>query len=324
MRSRLSCVLLAAGLVACGSNLPPPEPPRPAPAAREEAPAPAPEPAPEAPSTPLYVPVQPLEPLPVEAPPPPKPDPNAPADLKTPPADADHAASGLISKVLTPGTGTEHPRPADQVTVHFTGWMQNGIKFDSSVDTGKPVEYQLDRMIRGWIQGIQMMVTGEKRRFWVPGSLAYGDEPRRFGQPYGTLVFDVELLSFKHPPEPPEVPADLNAPPADAVHTKSGIVYKVLRQGTGKVHPSARSTVVVHYSGWSLDGRMFDSSVVRGEPATFPLNRVIRGWTEGVQLMVVGEKARFWIPSLLAYGDNPGGDSPAGRLVFDIELIAIK
>jgi FKBP-type peptidyl-prolyl cis-trans isomerase len=297
--------------------------PRPAPAAPEEA-APAPEPVPEAPPPRASEPVQPLEPLPVEAPPPPKPDPSAPADLKTPPADAEQAASGLVSKVLTPGSGAEHPRRDDVVTVHFTGWMQNGIKFDSSVDAGKPVEYQLDRMIRGWIEGIQLMVTGEKRRFWVPGNLAYGDEPRRFGQPFGTLVFDVELLSFKHAPEPPQVPADLKAPPADAVHTRSGIVYRVLQKGTGKVHPGARSTVVVNYSGWSLDGRMFDSSVARGEPATFPLNRVIKGWTEGVQLMVVGEKARFWIPSLLAYGDNPGGDSPSGTLVFDIELVAIK
>jgi len=77
----------------------------------------------------------------------------------------------------------------------------------------------------------------------------------------------------------------------------------------------------VHYSGWTTDGKMFDSSVTRGEPASFALNQVISGWTEGVQLMVEGEKARFWIPENLAYKGQPG--APAGMLVFDVELLSI-
>ncbi|MBN2360341.1 MAG: FKBP-type peptidyl-prolyl cis-trans isomerase, partial [Deltaproteobacteria bacterium] len=80
----------------------------------------------------------------------------------------------------------------------------------------------------------------------------------------------------------------------------------------------------VHYTGWTTDGKMFDSSVARKETIVFPLNGVIKGWTEGVQLMVPGEKSRFWIPANLAYGENPGGGRPGGMLVFDIELIAIK
>ena len=79
--------------------------------------------------------------------------------------------------------------------------------------------------------------------------------------------------------------------------------------------------MTVHYTGWTTDGKMFDSSVARGEPATFPLNGVIKGWTEGVQLMVEGEKTRFWIPEPLAYG---GRRAPFGMLVFDIELLKIK
>jgi peptidylprolyl isomerase len=78
----------------------------------------------------------------------------------------------------------------------------------------------------------------------------------------------------------------------------------------------------VHYSGWTTNGELFDSSVQRGEPATFPLNKVIPGWTEGVQMMVVGEKRRFWIPVQLAYNNQPG--MPKGMLVFDVELLAIK
>ena len=82
--------------------------------------------------------------------------------------------------------------------------------------------------------------------------------------------------------------------------------------------------MVVHYSGWTTDGKMFDSSVARGEPTSFPLNRVIAGWTEGLQLMEAGEKTRFWIPGKLAYGDKPRGGAPGGTLVFDVELLEVK
>ncbi len=116
-------------------------------------------------------------------------------------------------------------------------------------------------------------------------------------------------------------PDDVAAAPADAETTASGLASKVLEAGSGSVHPTATSNVTVHYTGWTTDGRMFDSSVARGQPSMFPLNRVIRGWTEGVQLMVVGEKRRFWIPEELAYG---GRRDPRGMLVFDVELIAIQ
>jgi FKBP-type peptidyl-prolyl cis-trans isomerase len=118
-------------------------------------------------------------------------------------------------------------------------------------------------------------------------------------------------------------PADVAAPPADAKKTSSGLAYKVLKPGSGTTHPRATDTVEVHYSGWTTDGKLFDSSVARGEPASFPLNGVIAGWTEGLQLMVAGEKARFWIPAKLAYGDRPRGGAPAGTLVFDVELLSI-
>src|SRR5215510_5448630 len=116
-------------------------------------------------------------------------------------------------------------------------------------------------------------------------------------------------------------PSDVAAPPKDAQKTSSGLASKVIKPGTGKEHPKATSQVTVHYTGWTTDGKMFDSSVVRGQPATFPLDRVIKGWTEGVQLMVVGEKRRFWIPEKLAY---EGKQAPYGLLVFDVELIKIE
>jgi len=126
------------------------------------------------------------------------------------------------------------------------------------------------------------------------------------------------------PPTTPAVPPDVKAPPADATKTPSGLAYRVLEKGKGSRHPAPTARVRVHYSGWTTDGKMFDSSVTRGQPAAFALNRVIAGWTEGVQLMVEGEKTRFWIPGNLAYGDNPRPGAPAGMLVFDIELLAIE
>jgi FKBP-type peptidyl-prolyl cis-trans isomerase len=117
-------------------------------------------------------------------------------------------------------------------------------------------------------------------------------------------------------------PADVAAPPADATTTSTGLASKVLKPGTGTNHPSARSRVKVHYSGWTTDGKMFDSSVTRNEPITFGLNQVIPGWTEGVQLMVEGETRRLWIPEKLAYAGAPG--APKGMLVFDVELIRIE
>jgi len=128
----------------------------------------------------------------------------------------------------------------------------------------------------------------------------------------------------KEKEDPLKAPADVAAAPADAEKTASGLKSKVIKKGTGKKKPSATDTVTVHYSGWTTDGKLFDSSHKRKQKASFPLNRVIKGWTEGLQLMVVGEKRRFWIPAELAYGNNPGGGRPGGLLVFDVELFEIK
>ncbi len=370
----------------------------------------------------------------------------APADVQAAPKDAEKTASGLVSKLISEGTGTEHPAAADTVTVHYSGWTTDGKLFDSSVKRGQPTSFPLKGVIKGWTEGVQLMVEGEKRRFWIPAGLAYGENPGG-GRPGGMLVFDIELISIKKGPKapaltapadaqktgagasmqvitkgtgaaspkaadtvsvnlalwsadgdllqstaqqgepaevpldkfrigglseaiqtmvngekrvvwipaklafggetppgapagglvvevelvsfkagvpPPAAPADVAAAPADAQKTDSGLASKVISEGTGKDHPKATDTVSVHYSGWTTDGKLFDSSVTRGEPTSFPLNQVIKGWTEGVQLMVKGEKRRFWIPAGLAYGENPGGGAPGGTLVFDIELLDIR
>jgi peptidylprolyl isomerase len=117
-------------------------------------------------------------------------------------------------------------------------------------------------------------------------------------------------------------PADVAAPPADAETTASGLATKVIKAGKGTVHPGPTDSVKVHYTGWTTDGKMFDSSVLRNTPISFRLNQVIPGWSEGVQLMVEGEKRRLWIPAKLAYEGHP--DKPQGTLVFDVELIKIE
>ncbi len=239
--------------------------------------------------------------------------PPAPADVAAPPADAQKTASGLATKVVKPGTGTNHPGKDDAVTIDYTAWTPDGKMLDSSVERGKPATLLVKRMLPGMSEGVQLMVPGETRMMWIPQSLAYKGQQ---GKPIGMLVFQVTLVDI-----PTRAPADVKRPPADATRTKSGLVYQVLTPGEGRRHPKSADEVTVHYTGWTTDGKVFDSSVMRGQPSSFRLNQVIPGWTEGVQLMVEGEKARFWIPEDLAYR---GKQPPFGTLVFDIELIRIQ
>lgn len=238
-----------------------------------------------------------------------------PPDVASPPPGAERTPSGLASMVLEPGDGDARPRSQDIVLVDYTGWTTDGEMFDSSVARGEPAGLRLETLIPGWREGIQLMVTGEKRRFWIPEALAYAGADDR---PQGMLVFEVELIRFERR-TPAEVPPDVAAPPADAEEDASGIFTKVIAAGDGLTSPTARSTVTVHYTGWTTDGAMFDSSIPGGKPIAFPLSGVIKGWREGLKLMVAGETRRMWIPEKLAYKGQRG--KPQGMLVFDVELL---
>ncbi len=245
----------------------------------------------------------------------------APPDVGAPPRDAERNEYGLASKVLKPGTGTVKPTTLDRVVVHYAGWTKDGKLIDSSVERNTPSNFGVNQVIGGWTQGLQLMVVGERRRFWIPAKLAYGEHPPS-GAPAGDLTFDIELLEIA---STPETPPDVSQAPPDATTTPSGLAYKFLKKGSATAHPTPTSRVTVHYSGWTTNGVIFDSSVARGSPSSFGLDQVIKGWSEGVQLMVVGDKARFWIPADLAYGDSPKrAGAPAGMLVFDIELLDVK
>jgi len=212
----------------------------------------------------------------------------APPDLGAPPNDAVKSSTGLISKTLKPGTSDEKPIATDVVTVNYTGWREC----------------------------VMLMTIGETRRCWVPQALAYNG---RAGRPTGTVVFDIELIDFR--PSPLIAPPDVKGPPDDAKRTPSGLAYKVLRPGKGTRSPSPFSQVSVHYTGWTTEGRMFDSSVPSGMPRSMRLDEVIKGWSEGVPMMTEGERMRLWVPEKLAY---EGKSDPKGMLVFDIELVAIQ
>jgi len=244
----------------------------------------------------------------------------APPDVAFPPADALSTPGGVHYKFLAESNG-DKPDPWDHVTVDYTGWTTDGNMFDSSILRGQTATFPLNGVIKGWQEGLQVMGIGSKVRLWIPGELAYGDQP---GRPNGMLVFDVELHAIKKGTKPPEAPEDVAAAPADALKTATGLRYKSLSPPTSMGHPNARSQVTVHYSGWTTDGKLFDSSLLRGQPATFGLNQVIPGWTEGLQKMQPGEKMRFWIPGRLAYGDTPQAGRPYGTLVFDVHLIRFR
>jgi peptidylprolyl isomerase len=237
-----------------------------------------------------------------------------PPDLNAPPADAQKSEDGLISKQLAAGTAGEHPGTSDFIHLRYAVWKASDGSVVDFTRNDLPTFIEMSKLLPGMREMFMLMTPGEKRRAWIPPSLGAGKIAAN-----ETFVVDGELVDVVHPPT---TPPDVAAPPADGTKTPSGLTYKILRPGTGTKHPGKRGTVTVHYSGWTTDGQMFDSSVVRGEPIEFSLDAVIPGWTEGLQLMTEGEQIRFWIPEKIAYKGQKG--KPAGMLVFDVELVKVK
>jgi FKBP-type peptidyl-prolyl cis-trans isomerase len=242
------------------------------------------------------------------------PGPKPPPDVATVPDDAIKTKDGLASKVTQKGTGKVHPQPNDGVRVNYSIWQRDGKLLDASKD--KPVVRPVAGTTEGWTEGVELMVVGEKRTLWIPAALA---APPRPGPPPMDITIVVELVEIL---AGPKTPPDVKGPPKDAVVEKDGLATKILTKGTGTVHPTKTSGVTVQYAGWTTDGKLFDSSYARGEPATFPVGGVIPGWSEALQLMVEGEKRRVWVPEELAYTGQPG--RPKGMLVFDVELLKIS
>ena len=251
------------------------------------------------------------------------PAPAIPDNVATPPGNAETLKSGIKLVVVRPGTGKDKVRPFDTVTFNYTGWDPTGRMLDTTELRKSPVEAPPYKQPVAMTEVLTQMTAGERIRFWVDASkMTSGGKPVG-GVTQGLLCYELEVLQVvKAPHEPPLAPTDVAKPPADAKKTAKGVFYRVLKAGKGDgKHPTATDTVKVHYTGWTTDGKMFDSSELRGAPATFGLGSVVAGWTDGLQVMTVGERTRFWIPEAMAYKGAPG--KPAGMLVFEVELLEI-
>ena len=250
------------------------------------------------------------------------PAPAIPDDVGKPPATATTSPTGLKSVVLTPGTGKTKARQFDNVTYMFTVWDSSGKMLDSSSNRDRATTVAPYKESPALNEILTSMTTGERARFWVDAERTAGNG-RVVPGAQGVMCYEVEVQQIaKAEHEPPPAPPDVAKPPADAKKSPKGVFYRVLKAaGKDTQHPAGNDTVKVHYTGWTTDGRMFDSSVLRGEKATFNLKGVVAGWTDGIPLMTVGDQFRFWIPEPLAYKGAPG--KPKGMLVFDVELFEI-
>jgi peptidylprolyl isomerase len=234
-------------------------------------------------------------------------------------------ASGLEYTEVIEGNG-EQPQPGEIVSVHYTGKLQDGTVFDSSVSRGEPIRFPLGigMVIPGWEEGIALMRQGGKAILTIPPDLAYG--PQGSGDvipPNATLIFDVELLDITA--GSPNAPAPVDE--ARYQTTEQGLQYVDLVQGEGP-SPSNGQLVSVHYTGWLEDGTKFDSSIDRGEPFTFNvgMGQVIAGWDLGVKTMQVGGTRQLRIPGELAYGERGAGGviPPNATLIFEVELLEVE
>ena len=235
-------------------------------------------------------------------------------------------ASGLQYTEVSAGAG-DAPIAGDIVSVHYTGTLTNGVVFDSSYGRGQPIQFPLGQgqVIPGWDEGIALMKKGGKAKLTIPPALAYGAAGAGgVIPPNATLIFDVELVDIRK-----GAPAAATVVEAgDYITTTNGLKYYDFVVGDGAAPTTGRS-VVVHYTGWLLEGGKFDSSLDRGEPFTFNIGagQVIRGWDEGVMSMKVGGKRQLVIPPELGYGSRGAGGGiipPNATLVFEVELLEVK
>src|SRR5262249_23555275 len=151
----------------------------------------------------------------------------------------------------------------------------------------------LRKAMPGIAEAMKTMVVGEKLRAWLPGRLTFQPREPDEPAPHDDLTFDLQLAEILHPPP---TPVDLNKPPKSAVRTPSGLAFRVLEKGTGSEHPTEKSRVTIHFSGWKRDGTLIDTTKMTGHPAVYSLSDVMMGWREGISHMVVGDTARIWIP----------------------------
>ncbi len=229
------------------------------------------------------------------------------------PANAVESASGfnyLVLQAVKLGTASIKP---DFFEYKVTLWNKNESGKFISKESGvlranfKTISKSSPALARAAL----LSPVGEMRRWWF----SVADKPEQ------TQIIDLTVLGNV---DPTPVPSDVSDVPASASKTASGLAYRVIKKGTGTGHPTLQSMITIDYSGWTPDGKLFDSSVTRGEKAVFPLNGLISGWKEGLTLMSPGDTYRFWIPGHLAYDSIPNANGPKGMLVFDVTLYSFE
>ena len=233
---------------------------------------------------------------------------------------------GVIVEDFVIGDGLE-AEAGVEVSVHYTGRLDDGTVFDTSHKRNRPFVFPVGRgrVIKGWDLGVPGMKVGGKRRLTIPAELAYGDRSKPNIPAGSRLTFDIELVSVTPPPPPPKGD-DAYTGAAARTELEGGLVIEEFAAGQGDLVASNGDKVAVHYTGRLDDGTVFDSSVPRKEPISFVLGtgRVIKGWDLGIAGMKVGSLRRLTIPAELAYGDRAKGKIPANsRLTFTVELMSI-
>jgi peptidylprolyl isomerase len=232
-------------------------------------------------------------------------------------------ASGVKIEITHKGNGIK-PAEGDKVTVHYTGRLTDGTRFDSSVDRNSPFSFNVGtgQVIQGWDEAFLELQQGDKAIITIPPDAGYGSRAVGSIPANSTLVFEVELLSVK--PKIKAIPYDVSG--KDTQKLPSGLEYIMIKNGSGK-QAAAGAMVSVHYSGYLSDGSLFDSSVERGEPIEFRLGegRVIQGWEQGIGLLKVGSQCRLIIPYPLGYGEQgyPPVIPAKSTLIFDVELMDV-
>jgi FKBP-type peptidyl-prolyl cis-trans isomerase len=240
-------------------------------------------------------------------------------DVAIPPRDARHEPCGSFSRLLAAGSSEQRPNDDDRVLLEYATFARAGQRLDDSTAHDEPLAESVRNLPPGVACVVKRMRVGESRRVWLSGTLQQPDAHGARAKPGVDRTIDITLRKLTRAPERP---LDYASPPRAAQRTQTGLQFELLHRGSEQRRPVANSRVSIYHSGWTNRGVLFESSALAGQPASYLVYELPTGLAEGVQLMHIGDKMRFWLPERLAYGSS-NRNAPKGPVVFDVELLAI-